>query len=54
MSFEQLKRKYDLSNKTFFCYLQLRSFLRANLGPGMTLPVLTDVEKLLHEGNVYK
>ncbi|KAF3859145.1 hypothetical protein F7725_021544, partial [Dissostichus mawsoni] len=28
-----------------------RSFLRANLGPGMTLPVLTDVEKQLHEGN---
>ena len=54
MSFEILKRKYDLSNKTFFCYLQLRSFLRANLGPGMTLPVLTDVEKLLHEGNVCK
>ncbi|KAJ4946993.1 hypothetical protein JOQ06_009035 [Pogonophryne albipinna] len=35
-------------------HTELRSFLRANLGPGMTLPELTDVEKLLHEGNVYK
>lgn len=38
--------------KTFFCYLQLRSFLRTTLGPKMTLPVLSDIEKLLHEGNV--
>lgn len=48
MSFEQLKRKYDLSDKTFYCYLQLRSFLREGLGPGLSLPLLTDVEELLH------
>ena len=54
MSFEELKRKYDLSNRTFFCYLQLRFFLRTNLGPEMILPVLTNVEKMLHEGNVCK
>lgn len=24
--FEHLTRKYDLSNQSFFCYLQLRSF----------------------------
>lgn len=33
-------------------YFQLRSFLIATLGPKMTLTVLSDVEKLLHEGNV--
>jgi len=43
MFFEERKRKYDLSRRTFFCYLQLRSFLRTNLGPKMTLPVLTNV-----------
>lgn len=50
MSFEHLKRKYDLSNQTFFCYPQLGSFLRANLGPELILPVVNDVERLLCEG----
>ena len=48
MSFEQLKRKYDLSNRDFFCFLQLRDYLRRTLGPEMTLPVFSDVENLLH------
>lgn len=54
MLFEHLKRKYNLSNQTFFCYLQLRSFLRANLGPKMTLPVISDVERFLYDGNTHK
>lgn len=32
MSFEQLKAKYDLSNKHFFYYLQLRTFLKKTFG----------------------
>lgn len=51
MSFEDLRRKYDLSSRNFFCYLQLRSFLKSALGPEMTLPMLGDLERLLHEGN---
>lgn len=54
MSFEHLKRKYNLSNQTFFCYLQIRSFLRANLGPEMILPVMNEVEKFPYEGNTCK
>lgn len=54
MSFEQLTDKYDLSNKTFFCYLQLSSFLRTTLGHDMALPVLNDVERILLEGNICK
>ena len=54
MSFEHLKRKYSLPNQTFFCYLQIRSFLRANLGPEMILPVMNDIEKFLYEGNTCK
>jgi len=54
MPFEHLKRKYNLSNQTFFCYLQLRSFLRANVGLEMTLPVMTDVERFLCDGNTHK
>lgn len=33
MTYEHMKKKYDLSKQTFFCYLQLSSFLRSNLGP---------------------
>ncbi len=51
MSFEDLRKKYDLSNRNFFCYLQLISFLKTSLGPTMTLPTLSDLERLLHEGN---
>lgn len=29
MSFEDLRRKYDLSSKNCFCYLQLSSFLKS-------------------------
>lgn len=50
MSFEQLKRKCDLSNKHFFCYLQLRNYLINTLGTEMTLPVFSSVEDLLHDG----
>lgn len=46
MSFEISKRKYDLPIQTFFCYLQLRSFLRTNLGAEMNLPVVNDVKRL--------
>lgn len=49
--FEDLRRKYDLPNRSFFCYLQLRSFLKTTLGPKMTLPALSDLERLLLEGN---
>ena len=48
MSFEQLKTKYDLSNKHFFCYLQLRTFLKKSWGDQMTLPDLTKVEKIFY------
>ncbi|KAL7372002.1 hypothetical protein ABVT39_008308 [Epinephelus coioides] len=52
MSFEDLRRKYDLSSRIFFCYLQLRSFLKSVLGPEMTLPMLSDLERLLHEDKI--
>ena len=54
MSFEHLKRKYNLPNQTFFCCLQLRSSMRANMGPEITLPVMNDVERFLYEGNTDK
>lgn len=33
MTFDHLKQKYNLSNQTLFHYIQLRSFLKANLCP---------------------
>ena len=54
MSFEHLKRKYNLPNQTFYCYLQLRSSLRAALGPEMTLPVMNDVERFLYDGKMHR
>ena len=38
----------DLSNRDFFCYLQVRDYLRKTCGPDMVLPVFTNVENLLH------
>lgn len=38
----------DLSSRTFFCYLQLKSFLRSALGSGMTLSMISDLEGLFH------
>lgn len=52
MTFEQLKGKYNLSNKTFFCYLQLLSFLSSR--KNTVLPNLTELEKLLHNGELCK
>lgn len=54
MSFEQLRRKYNLPNNTFFCYLQLRSFLRSTLNNSMTLPKLTEMENLIQESGPSK
>lgn len=54
MSFERLKRKDDLSSQTFFYHLQIRSFLRTNLGTELILPVISDVDRLLYEVNTYK
>lgn len=54
MSFEHLGKKYGLPNQTFYSYLQLRSFLRANLGPDMTLTVLNHIERLLCQENTSK
>ena len=34
----------------FFCRLQLRSFLKSVLGSEMTLPMLSDLGRLLYEG----
>lgn len=52
MSFEQLRRKYNLPSNTFFCYLQLRSFLRSTLNNNMTLPKLRELrnwcKKVVH------
>lgn len=48
MSFEQLKNKYNLSNKEFFSYLQLRDFLRVKAKTFPKLPDLTFVEQLCY------
>lgn len=54
LSYEQLKAKYNLSHHTFYTYLQVRSFLRAQLGPEMIIPEMSGIAKFLHEGNTYK
>lgn len=50
MPFEHVKRTYVLPNQTFLCFSQLTSFLRATLGPKITLLVMNDVERLLYKG----
>ena len=54
MSFDQLKHKYKISNNTFFCYLQLRAYLREELGQTMLLPKPTEIEILIHKGKIKK
>ena len=54
MTFEQLRRKHNLSNNTFFCYLQLRSFLRSTLNNTMAVAKLTEMEKLIHDSGPNK
>jgi len=48
MSFEQLKNKYNLSNKEFFSYLQLRDCLRVKTKTYPKIPDLTFIEQLCY------
>lgn len=50
MSFQQLKQKYQLPDKDFFKYLQLRDFIRVNLQGQWNLPKLSPIEALFHDG----
>ena len=45
MSFEQLKDQFDLINKYFWLYLQIRSQLTQFLGERIQFPELSNVEK---------
>ncbi len=47
MSFEQLKNKFDLTNKDFWLYLQIRSQLAKFLGECIELPEITQTENKL-------
>lgn len=48
MSFEQMKQEYDLSNKDFLGYLQLRDFIRTNSKYKWNLPTMTPMERFFH------
>uniref|UniRef100_A0A3Q3BNZ9 Reverse transcriptase domain-containing protein n=1 Tax=Kryptolebias marmoratus TaxID=37003 RepID=A0A3Q3BNZ9_KRYMA len=48
MSLQQLKEKFDLTNKDFLSYLQLRDFIRANQKGSWKLPSMSPVEEMCH------
>lgn len=50
MSFQQLKDEYQLPEKDFFKYLQLRDFVRVSTQGQWKLPGMSPIEFLLHGG----
>lgn len=52
MSFDELKAKYDLPQKHFFKYLQLRSFIRARLKNSVQQPSMSTLE-IFSTGNCF-
>lgn len=50
MSFQQLKQKYNLSDKDFFKYLQLRNFVRISRQNQWEIAKTSPIELLFHDG----